>query len=433
VDFSASLDYLYGLQRFGVKLGLQNMRELKARLPLLQDPLPCVHVAGTNGKGSVSVLLAEMLRHSGLRVGLYTSPHLHCFTERIRINGVPIGRNEIALFAEKIRQAAGDIPVTFFEATTAIALLAFKEHQVDIAVIETGLGGRLDATNIVEPRLCLITPISMDHNEHLGESLASIATEKAGIIKSGVPVVIGKQDQAAVEVILSAALENGAAVCLADRDFHWQGNHHDLSVAVDDARLDGLTCTLAGEHQLDNLAQAVAGALQLRKQGIAISDAAIRIAGETAVWPGRLEWCGNSRQILLDASHNLAGITCLANYLAEQQVRRIHLVTGLSGERDPAKILMPLAKYAAAVYAVPVSFGASVSTRQVVAWAEKQTLPVSEYVTAAEGFAAALKNASHSEPVVVCGSLYLVAELRQDLLVGEAAADYEAAGFFDCS
>jgi len=182
VDFSASLDYLYGLQRFGVKLGLQNMRELKARLPLLRDPLPCVHVAGTNGKGSVSVLLAEMLRHSGLRVGLYTSPHLHCFTERIRINGVPIGRNEIALCVEKIRQAAEDVPVTFFEATTAIALLAFKEHQVDIAVIETGLGGRLDATNIVEPRLCLITPISMDHNEHLGESLASIATEKAGII-----------------------------------------------------------------------------------------------------------------------------------------------------------------------------------------------------------------------------------------------------------
>ena len=419
MDFSASLDYLYGLQRFGVKLGLKNMRELKARLPFLQDPLPCIHVAGTNGKGSVSVLLAEMLRHSGLRVGLYTSPHLHCFTERIRINGLPVGRDKIALLAETVRQAAGDLPVTFFEATTAVALLAFKEQQVDIAVIETGLGGRLDATNIVEPQLCLITPISMDHSEHLGESLTAIAAEKAGIIKPGVPVVVGKQDRAAAEVVLSAAFAQDAAVCLAGRDFSWQGDHDDLSVAVGDCRLEGLTCALAGGHQLDNLAQAVAGAIQLRKQGVAISDAAIRAAGATVVWPGRLEWCGNPSQILLDVSHNLAGITCLADYLAAQKVYGIHLVTGLSGERNPAEVLMPLAKFAAAVYAVPVSFGHSVSTKQVVAWAEKQSLPVSEYVTADAGFAAALNVARGNETVVVCGSLYLVAELRQKLLEGE--------------
>ena len=344
MDFSASLDYLYGLQRFGVKLGLKNMQELKARLQLLQEPLHCIHVAGTNGKGSVSVLLAEMLRHSGLRVGLYTSPHLHCFTERIRIDGVPVGCDEIALLAETVRQTAGDLPVTFFEATTALALLAFKERQVDIAVIETGLGGRLDATNIVEPQLCLITPISMDHCEHLGESLASIAEEKAGIIKPGVPLVVGKQDPAAAEVILSAALKSDVSVCLAGHDFYWQGDHDDLSVTVGDKRLDGLTCALAGKHQLDNLAQAVAGAMQLRKQGVAITDAAIHLASGTAVWPGRLEWRGNSRQLLFDVSHNLAGITCLANYLAEQKVTQIHLVTGLSGERDPAVVLMPLAK-----------------------------------------------------------------------------------------
>lgn len=416
MDFSASLDYLYGLQRFGVKLGLKNMQELKARLQLLQEPLPCIHVAGTNGKGSVSVLLAEMLRHSGLRVGLYTSPHLHCFTERIRIDGVPVGCDEIALLAETVRQAAGDLPVTFFEATTALALLAFKERQVDIAVIETGLGGRLDATNIIEPQLCLITPISMDHCEHLGESLASIAEEKAGIIKPGVPLVVGKQDPTVAEVILSVALKYDVSVCLAEHDFYWQGDHDDLSVTVGDKRLDGLTCALAGKHQLDNLAQAVAGAMQLRKLGVAITDAAIHLASGTVVWPGRLEWRGNSRQVLLDVSHNLAGITCLANYLAEQKVTQIHLVAGLSGERDPTLILMPLAKYAAAVYAVPVSYGPSVSTSKVAAWAEKQLLPVAEYATAGEGLAAALKVARSTEPVVVCGSLYLVAELRQTFL-----------------
>ena len=422
MNFSASLDYLYGLQRFGIKLGLENMRALKARLPTLEAPLPCIHVAGTNGKGSVSVLLAEMLKHSGLRVGLYTSPHLHCFTERIRINGVPVARKELSALAETVRQVSKGIPLTFFEATTAMALLAFKEHQVDIAVVETGLGGRLDATNIVEPQLCLITPISLDHSEHLGSSLAEIASEKAGIVKSGVTVVVGKQEPEVAAVILAAAADLDVAVHLAGRDFCWQGKHDNLSIEAGDNHLGGLRCALAGEHQLDNFAQAVAGALQLRKQGIAVTDAAIRKAGRTVVWPGRLEWLGSSRQVLLDVSHNRAGITCLADYLAEQNVSRIHLVTGLSGERDPAEILMPLVKYAVAVYAVPVSFGQSVSTKQVVTWAEQQGLRVSEHAVAAEGLAVALKRAKQNEPVVVCGSLYLVAELRQDFLERDTSA-----------
>ena len=422
MDFSASLDYLYGLQRFGIKLGLENMRTLKSRLPILKESLPCIHVAGTNGKGSVSALLAEILKHSGLRVGLYTSPHLHCFTERIRIDGTPIARKDLARLAESVRLVANDVPLTFFEATTAMALLAFKGRQVDIAVIETGLGGRLDATNIVEPLLCLITPISLDHSEHLGNSLAEIAAEKSGIIKPGVPVVVGKQDPESAEVILATATENDSAVQLAGRDFDWLGQHDKLSVAVGDNHFDDLSCALAGKHQLDNYAQAVAAACQLRSQGVAIPDSAIRKAGRSVVWPGRLEWLGDSRKLLLDVSHNRAGIACLADYLAEQNVSRVHLVTGLSGERDPAEVLMPLVKYAAAVYAVPVSFGQSIPTKQVVTWAEQQRLPVSEHAVATEGLAVALKEAKANEPVVVCGSLYLAAELRQNFLSGEGSA-----------
>lgn len=422
MDFSASLDYLYGLQRFGIKLGLQNMQALKARLPALEKFLPCIHVAGTNGKGSVSVFLAEMLKHSGLRVGLYTSPHLHCFTERIRIEGVPIARQELSMLAETIRQAAEGIPVTFFEATTAMALLAFQKYPVDIAVIETGLGGRLDATNIVDPQLCLITPISLDHSEHLGETLAEIASEKAGIIKPGVPVVVGKQHPEAAKVILSTAARLDATVCLAEREFFWQGNHDSLSVVLGDDHLCDLSCRLPGKHQLDNFAQAVAGALELRKLGVDVTDAGIRKAGKTVVWPGRLEWLGDSRQILLDVSHNQAGIACLAQYLAEQKVSQIHLVTGLSGERNPAEILSPLAKYAATVYAVPVSYAQSVPPAQVVAWATQQKIPVFEYVSAVDGFSAALKGAKQNALVVVCGSLYLVAELRQKFLEGEISA-----------
>lgn len=426
MDYQTSLDYLYGLQLFGIKLGLENMHALNARLPRLREPLRCVHVAGTNGKGSVSVMLAEMLRHSGLRVGLYTSPHLHCFTERIRVNGEPISRNEAVSLAATVREAAGDMPVTFFEATTAMALLAFREHRVDIAVVETGLGGRLDATNIVEPQLCLITPVSLDHCEHLGSRLADIAAEKAGIIKAGIPVVVGKQDPEAAMVILATAAGLDAEVQMAGRDFSWQGNHADLSFASGHEQLHGLSCALAGAHQLDNLAQAVAGAMQLRKQGVAISDEAIRSACRSVSWPGRLEWQGNPRRVLLDVSHNLAGITCLADYLAAQKVSGIHLVTGMSGQRNPAEALMPLVKFTAAVYAVPVSCGQTVPPAQIVAWAAAQGVPVKEYARAVDGFAAALENAGSRSAVVVCGSLYLVAELRHAFKEGESAAGHAA-------
>ncbi|MGW8312411.1 MAG: bifunctional folylpolyglutamate synthase/dihydrofolate synthase [Desulfuromonadales bacterium] len=416
MDFQTSLDYLYGLQLFGIKLGLENMRALKARLPLLQDPLPCIHVAGTNGKGSVSITLAEILKQSGLRVGLYTSPHLHCFTERIRIDNLPITRDRAAVLAESIRQAAGDLPITFFEATTAMALLAFNQSRVDIAVIETGLGGRLDATNIVEPRLCLITPISLDHCEHLGSNLADIAAEKAGIIKPGIPVVVGHQAPEAAEVILQAAASRHAEARLAGRDFFWQGNHDNLCFSSSHGQLDGLRCRLAGTHQLDNLAQAVAAALQLRTQGYAIPDCAIRRACETVSWPGRLEWLGSPRRVLLDVAHNLAGISSLADYLVAQNIHQMHLVTGMSGARKPEEVLMPLVKFAGAVYAVPVSFGQSVRPSQIVAWAREQKLSAAEYPSAGDGLAAALASAGSSSPVVVCGSLYLVAELRRELL-----------------
>lgn len=424
MDFTSSLDYLYGLQRFGVKLGLDNMRALKTRLPQLQDPLPCIHVAGTNGKGSVSVLLAEILKQAGLHVGLYTSPHLSSFTERICIDGVAARREDICTLAETVRLCSENIPLTFFEATTAMALLAFREAHVDLAVIETGLGGRLDATNIVDPLLCMITPVSFDHCEHLGSTLAEIAREKAGIIKPGVPVVVGVQEPAAEDVILAVAEACNAPVALAGRDFCWQGDHDALKVSVGADCLPDLKCALAGRHQLDNFAQAVCATIQLRQQGFTIPDAAIAAAGEKVVWPGRLEWCGDSGRVLMDVSHNAAGIACLAEYLERQKVTRIHLVTGLTGERSPSAVLLPLVKYIVAVYAVPVSCGQSVSTREMVGWADNQGLSVSEYTVAGKGLVAACDAAGRDEYVVVCGSLYLVAELRQQVLNEHSSVEH---------
>lgn len=411
-----SLAYLYGLQRFGIKLGLSNIRELLARLGSPQAGLRCVHVAGTNGKGSVSVFLAEMLRYAGLRVGLYTSPHLHCFTERIRIDGEPLGIDRLPLLAEQVQAASGGIPATFFEATTALALLAFREAAVDVVVLETGMGGRLDATNAVEPELCLITPIAFDHREHLGETLAAIAAEKAGIIKSGVPVVCGVQDPEAAAVIVRTAAALNAPLMQAGLDFQWGGGHGAMWFHAADGELTGLHCALAGAHQLANYAQALAGALALRRRGFDIAETALRRAGVTARWPGRLEWWGDPPAVLLDGAHNAAGAVALARYLGDEVRRPARLVTGLSGARRPDEVLAPLTGALRAVYATAVPDGASVPPETVAAWAAGQGLPVRILPEPTEAFAAAMAERQPDEVVVVAGSLYLVAAVRGQLV-----------------
>jgi dihydrofolate synthase/folylpolyglutamate synthase len=416
-----SLAWLYGLQRFGIKLGLQNPRELLRRLGEPQAGLRCVHVAGTNGKGSVSVLLAEFLRHAGFRTGLYTSPHLHCFTERVRIDGEPLALAQLPALVEEIRAAADGLPVTFFEATTALALLAFRQAGVTAAVLETGMGGRLDATNVVVPVLTLITPVALDHQEHLGDSLAAIAAEKAGIIKPGVPVVSGLQAPAALEVIAAAAIGHAAPLWLPGRDYRYGGDQAALWFRAPGAALDGLTCALAGDHQLDNFAQALAGAAVLRQQGWTISDHALQRGGGTARWAGRLEWRGDPPAVLLDGAHNAAGAATLAAYLAKTVPRPVRLVTGLSGRRRPEEVLAPLAERLRAVYATPVPEGESVPAVVVAAWARSIGVAATAYAAPDRALAAALADRELGEVVVVAGSLYLVAALRP--LLADAVGD----------
>ncbi|MHB8707418.1 MAG: bifunctional folylpolyglutamate synthase/dihydrofolate synthase [Desulfuromonadales bacterium] len=415
-----SLAYLYGLQRFGIKLGLQNVRELLRRLGNPQEGLRCVHVAGTNGKGSVSVFLAGMLRHAGYRVGLYTSPHLHEFTERIRIDGEPLDRSELPRLVRRVKVASEGIPATFFEATTALALLAFREAAVEMAVLETGMGGRLDATNVVTPVLALITPVSLDHQEHLGGTLAAIAAEKAGIIKPGVPVVSGVQAPEAGTVIAAAAAACGAPCWQAGRDFFWGGDHAAMWFRMQELELTGLHCALPGIHQLANYAQALAGAVLLRQAGLPVADAAMRRAGSTARWPGRLEWWGNPPVVLLDGAHNAAGAATLARYLADEVRRPVRLVVGLSGQRFPAEVLAPLADALCAVYAAPVPEGVVVPPESIVNWAQEYQLPARAFSSAAEAFAAALTAREAGDVVVVAGSLYLVAAVRGLLCADEA-------------
>jgi len=407
-----SLAYLYGLQQFGIKLGLDNIRTVLCRLDQPQARVRCLHVAGTNGKGSVSLLLAEMLRQAGYRAGLYTSPHLHDFTERIRIDGRPLACDRLPSLVERLRVASTGIPVTFFEATTALALLAFEAEGVDVAVLETGMGGRLDATNAVTPEVCLITPVSVDHQGDLGASLAAIAAEKAGIIKNGVPVVSGVQAAEAAAVIASAARQCGASLWQAGRDYTWGGDQDAMWFQAPGVKLDGLSCALAGSHQMDNYAQALAGAARLRNGGWQLPDAALRQAGAVARWPGRLEWWGDPPVVLLDAAHNAAGAAALARYLDERGLRPVRLVAALTGHRRPEQVLGPLLGRIRSLHATTAPAGEPVPPEMLLDWARQVGLEAQPASTPAEALAGALSERQADEVVVVAGSLYLVAAVR---------------------
>lgn len=415
MDYQQSLDYLYGLQRFGIKLGLANIHELLARLGHPEKSLRIVHVAGTNGKGSVSAAVAQMLQTAGYRTGLYTSPHLHSFTERIRINGAPIDKRDQVALIRELREQAEGLPITFFEFITAMALLHFKRKGVAYAVLEVGMGGRLDATNAVSPALSVITPICCDHAEYLGPDLAAIAAEKAGIIKPGVPVVIASQQPSAQRVLLDRARKLGAPVYLWDRDFRIAVQGETFDFAMSELTLRGLHPGLAGGHQRENLAVALAAAAVLRRQGSALPESALRAGVEQVRWPGRLEWWGDRREVLLDGAHNRGGAEVLACYLRDLGVR-VRWVCGIKGQRRPEDILGPLLPYTVQLYATLPPVDQGVEPVKLVQTAGQHGIPGVAFDSVREALSAALCDRKAKEVVLVAGSLFVVAAGREYLM-----------------
>ncbi|PLX83604.1 MAG: bifunctional folylpolyglutamate synthase/dihydrofolate synthase [Desulfuromonas sp.] len=417
MDFRQSLEYLYGLQRFGIKLGLDNIRALLERLGHPESGYGIVHVGGTNGKGSVSACLAEVLRQAGCRVGLYTSPHLHSFTERIRIDGVPAAEEEVARLTDMLRERAADIPATFFEFTTALALWHFQQRKVDFAVLEVGMGGRLDATNAVLPRVSVITSICRDHAEHLGADLAAIAVEKAGIIKEGIPVVLGRQEPAALEVLLERARRQKAPAYLLGRDFTSGPAAGGFAYRGLELAMDGLHPGLAGAHQRQNLALALAAAEVLRRQGERISEAALRGGVEGVRWPGRLEWWDgrDGRDVLLDGAHNEGGARALAEYLAELGAAKVRWVVGIKGVRQVGDILGPVLPHVDALYCTEPPAEETVPRQRLAEEAARAGVPAKVYASPEAALDAALAERGEGEVVLVAGSLFLVAAAREHL------------------
>lgn len=412
-----ALDWLFGLQRFGVKPGLGPMRALLAALGAPAERYSSVLVAGTNGKGSVAHTLAAALVAPDRTVGLYTSPHLQRVGERVVVDGRETDADRLEATVAALRPTAERLGNTFFEVMTAAALVSFADAAVDVAVLEVGLGGRLDATNVVTPVLSVITSVGLDHTAVLGDDLAQIAFEKAGIMRPGVPVVSGVTEPAAATVVAARAaglgaplLEYGAGFWGEVSGIGWDGS--EFVWRHPGATQDGawVRTPLVGRHQVANVAVALEAAVALGVEpGRAV--AAVAAAG----WPGRLEsfWC-EGRRVVLDGAHNPAGARALARAIEELTGEVAVLVVGASADKDVPGIVAALAPRARRL----VVTAASNSPRAVPASDLAAWLPGA---VAAPGVGAALRAAldlsAPGDTVVVAGSLFLVGEAR-DLLSG---------------
>ncbi len=304
-DFQSLLQDLYSLQRLGIKTGLEHTYQLLDACNNPHNHLKFIHLAGTNGKGSTAALIDSILRISGLKIGLYTSPHLLRFNERIRINGTPIADEKIVEFMQLFSDDIQRIESTFFETTSTMAFWYFEKEKVDIAVIETGLGGRLDSTNVITPETVVITPVSLDHRDLLGNNLKNVALEKAGIIKENIPVITTRQEKPVHEILVQKAKDMNTQVSFVDSPenctvstegtvFYHGGSHYQLS--------------LLGEHQAQNATLAIAVINHLSGE---ISENHVRTGLQNAVWPGRFQVLSREPYIIYDVAHNEDGIKSL--------------------------------------------------------------------------------------------------------------------------
>ena len=398
--------WLLGLELLGMKFGLENMTRLMTALGNPQHRFPSVLVAGTNGKGSVTAMADAALTAAGYRSARYTSPHLERLEERVVIGGLESPPAELDRAIERVREAvdallaAGELSSspTFFECTTAAAFRLFASSHVDIAVVEVGLGGRLDATNVVEPIVCAITTIDFDHQAQLGDTIEAIAAEKAGIIRPSVPVVTGRLTAAAEAVIEARARRVGAPLVRA----------HEAAAVP-----EGVSLALAGEHQRDNAVVAAAVLDALRPYGFAIDEAARRRGLEAVRWPGRLErFRYRGRDVLLDAAHNPAGARVLAAYLEREGWAGATLVFGAMADKDVAGMLGPLAPLAGRIICTTAPSRRAAPAADLAAVAARLA-PRPAAIEIVDDPAAALERACAVSPrVVAAGSMFMIGPLR---------------------
>ena len=435
-EYRETLDYLFGLQRFGIKLGLANITALLGRLGDPHKALRAVHIAGSNGKGSTAAFLSFMLRRAGYRVGLYTSPHLVDFTERIQVDGIPIPEEKVVQLTVRIRRAVEDLSregdlfavktllppdfdpwkatITFFEFTTAMAFLHFREAGVDVAVLETGMGGRLDATNVIDPLASLITPISLEHQQYLGKTLLQIASEKAGIIKPRKPVLTTVRIPKILSLFEEKCRELQSPLYASGRDFQgrrtgpqemtFQGRRH---------RWADLRLGLAGRHQVLNASLSLAAAEVLLENGFRMGEDSIRVGLMETRWPGRLELVGTGPRILLDGAHNRGSAKVLQKNLAKDfPRRRLFLILGIMADKEIPRIMDSLVPLSDRLILTRPGMARAASLEVLRSHASHFEKPIFEVENVGSAIKEALSEAGEEDLIVVSGSLFTVGEAR---------------------
>ena len=422
MDYKDTTDFLYSLYRHGIKLGLESISMVLQDLGNPHEMFPSLHIGGTNGKGSTAAVLAHILQASGLRVGLYTSPHLVDFRERIRINGESISALRVTTLTQRLR-ALDPAPQTFFEFTTAMAFAYFAEECIDIAVIEVGMGGRFDATNVVTPHGVVITTIAHDHQQYLGTTLPEIAFEKAGIIKEGKPVIVGEVPPEASEVIRQVAKDKQAPYYELGSEFYV------VPGSVDRFQYDGLSetygdlsCALQGHHQMKNAACALALLETVRDLTGGIPESIIRGSLATVKWEGRAEILGEYPTLMIDGAHNPASATVLVEILGLMLRRKpeaqLIVVLGMMQDKDSQSFFERFRSLVQSLILTPISVPRASSVSEL-----KQQVPHDMCVTyesksPAEALVLAKRLAKPDDIICVTGSLFLAGEVRT-LVKGE--------------
>ncbi|NCU19274.1 bifunctional folylpolyglutamate synthase/dihydrofolate synthase [Candidatus Falkowbacteria bacterium] len=415
----AILARLMGLHPKVIDLTLGRVQRLLAALGHPEATLPpVIHIAGTNGKGSNQAMIRAGLEARGDRVHAYTSPHLARFHERIRLAGALISEPALADLLDECEAANAGQPITFFEITTCAAFLAFARTPADWTLLEVGLGGRLDATNVVDrPRLTIITPVSIDHQQYLGETLPEIACEKAGILKRGVPCIVGPQDEAALDVIEARAARLGAPLLVHGQHWHVQADRGRLIYHDETGLLDLPLPNLPGPHQIQNAGVALAALRALGADAAACEAAVTR-----ADWPARMQrlrqgplvQAAGACELWLDGGHNPAGGAAVAATLAAMPARRTHLVVGMLNTKDIAGYLRPLAARAESLTAVSIPGEPNTLPAAVTAEAARAT---GINARTADSVAQAVAGIAAADPgarILICGSLYLAGRVLQD-------------------
>lgn len=430
MNYTQTLEYLYAqlpmFHRVGGQAYKANLDNTIALCNLLNNPqntFRTIHVTGTNGKGSVSHILASILQTAGHRTGLYTSPHLKDFRERIRVNGKKIPSGSVAGFINRYRDNIEKIKPSFFELTVGMAFDYFRHQQVDIAVIEVGMGGRLDSTNIIHPILSVITNVGYDHTQFLGNTLDKIAVEKAGIIKSGIPVVIGETDINTQRIFINTAEENQSEIVFADQLF--SVNHHQLTGTRQNKRkfevykdnssyINGLVLPLAGQYQCKNILTVLAACEQLKKYGYSLPESAVLKGTRNVIkntgLQGRWQVIGTRPLIICDTGHNESGLLEVIGQIATTPHKHLHFVFGVVKDKNLDPILALLPENATYYFCQP-DIPRAMDSFLLEYEAHKAGLKGARYASVSDALTAAKKSAALDDLIFVGGSTFVVAEV----------------------